>query len=295
MGDSKTISYYWMVKHTPQREWIEGKGIFLWLAFFFSEFGAGIYFVSFFLDFKNGFLVGWLVSLLLGGLLHLAYLGKPMRAWRILLRPYNSELSRGLWVVLLFGLFGFFQILPSLIVGLPWTGEGMALKVIVGIFCVLLIIHGFMTIGVIKAIPFWNSPMMVPLALCSGILLGSQTVELLLHIIGRDTGLAEIWSRWALIAYIAAIIIFLWGIYNFSETAKISLKKLWHGSVKNQICIALFITGLFIAVLITIKIWASGYGGNEKLSLFMRFLSVVLADLAMRYNIMRGALYSPLL
>ncbi len=37
-------SFEWMVKATPQREWIEAKGMFLWLAFFFSEIGAGVYF-----------------------------------------------------------------------------------------------------------------------------------------------------------------------------------------------------------------------------------------------------------
>jgi len=33
-------NYEWMVKPTPQREWIESKGVFLWLAFFFSDSGT---------------------------------------------------------------------------------------------------------------------------------------------------------------------------------------------------------------------------------------------------------------
>jgi hypothetical protein len=38
--------YDWMVKYTPQSEWIERRGILLWLAFFFIELGAGMFFVA---------------------------------------------------------------------------------------------------------------------------------------------------------------------------------------------------------------------------------------------------------
>jgi hypothetical protein len=149
----KLMNYEWMTKHTPQEEWIAGKGIFLWLAFFFSEIGAGIYFVSLFLNFRSGLLIGWLVSLILGGLTHLAYLGNAMRIWRVFLRPASSEISRGLWTVLLFGVIGFFQVTPEVISGLPWTGDSSALKTIMGILCILLITHGFLTMNVVKALP----------------------------------------------------------------------------------------------------------------------------------------------
>ncbi|MFH1951572.1 MAG: nitrite reductase, partial [Pseudomonadota bacterium] len=60
MRRSRATGPEWMVTYTPQEEWIEGKGKFLWLAFFFSEIGAGIYFVSLFMNFPTGWLVGWL-------------------------------------------------------------------------------------------------------------------------------------------------------------------------------------------------------------------------------------------
>ncbi|MBW2000805.1 MAG: DMSO reductase, partial [Deltaproteobacteria bacterium] len=60
MKRARLMEYEWMVKYTPQREWIEGQGFLLCLAFFFSEIGSGIYFVSLFLNLKAGWLVGWL-------------------------------------------------------------------------------------------------------------------------------------------------------------------------------------------------------------------------------------------
>ena len=76
-------NYEWMIKATPQRQWIESRGILLWLAFFFSEIGAGVYFVSLISNFNNGLIAGWLMTLVLGGLIHTLYLGNPLRAWRI--------------------------------------------------------------------------------------------------------------------------------------------------------------------------------------------------------------------
>jgi len=101
-----------MTDYTPQEEWIDRQGLLLWLAFFFTEVGAGLYLVSLFFGFWRGCLVGWLFAILGGGL-HMLYLGKPERAWRAILRPVKSELSRGLIIMSLFLAFGAIQIAPS--------------------------------------------------------------------------------------------------------------------------------------------------------------------------------------
>ena len=77
------FNYNWMVKYTPQTAWITGKGMYLWLAFFFAEIFAGVYFISIFMNLRSGLMVGWLGSLLLGGGFHYVYLGKADRGWRI--------------------------------------------------------------------------------------------------------------------------------------------------------------------------------------------------------------------
>ena len=295
MKTSKLMSYEWMVRHTPQEEWIEGKGLLVWLAFFFSEIGAGIYLVSIFLNFRPGWLIGWLVSLVLGGFIHLGFLGKPLRIWRILLRPASSEISRGMWVVLLFGVIGFFQVLPVVLSGLPWSGDSSALKVIMGILCVLIIIHGFSTMGVVRALPMWNSSMMLPLSLVSGIWVGSQTTELMQLIGGHDITTAEVWARWSLLSYMGALLVFLWGSLHSSETTRVSIKGILMGSSSATFYVGVIAIGLIIPLVITLFVW-----GNEPARiggglLFLRFLCVMIGDLAMRYNIMKGALYSPLI
>jgi formate-dependent nitrite reductase membrane component NrfD len=292
---SLLMGYEWMTRHTPQEAWIKGKGVWLWLAFFLTEMGAGIYFVSLFIDSPTGWLFGWLVALVLGGLAHLAYLGKPIRGWRILLKPANSELSRGLWAIILFAVIGFFQIAPVAISGLPWTGDGQALKVIMGVICILIIIHGFLTMSVVKALPMWNSGLMIPLALVSGIWVGSQFVELMLVVRGEYIALAELWARWSLLGYIGVLGMFLWSTNHSSMAAQVSVRGLLSGGVSKQFYIGVIVIGLLIPLIITLAIWANSPKIPNSNIIFLRLVCVLIGDLTMRYSILRGAKYSPLI
>ena len=71
---SNRLTYYWMLKNTTQSAWIENKGRLLWLAFFFTEIGAGTYLVSLFINCRPGLLVGWFIALALGGFFHILFL-----------------------------------------------------------------------------------------------------------------------------------------------------------------------------------------------------------------------------
>ena len=295
MKTSRLTSYEWMVRHTPQEEWIEGKGLLVWLAFFFSEIGAGIYLVSIFLNFSPGWLIGWLVSLVLGGFIHLGFLGKPLRGWRMLLRPASSEISRGMWVVLLFAIIGFFQVLPVVFSGLPWSGDSPALKVIMGVLCILLITHGFSTMSVVRALPMWNSSMMLPLSLVSGLWVGSQTTELMHLIGGHDITAAEVWARWSLLSYMGALLLFLWGCFHSSETTKMSIKSILMGSFSATFYIGVIAVGIMVPLIITLSLWGNEAANLSGGLLCLRFGCVIIGDLAMRYAIMKGALYSPLI
>ncbi len=287
------MKYEFLTKYTPQEEWIEGKGLLLWLAFFFSEIGAGIYFVSLFLNFPLGWLMGWLLSLILGGLIHLAYLGSPFRVWRVFLRPGSSEISRGMWAIFLFAVIGFFQVAPVAVSSLPWTGDSSVLKAIMGILCILIMAHGFLTMNVVKALPMWNSSMMIPLSLVSGIWVASQSVELMLLFSGRELNMAELWARWSLLAYMGVLVMFLFGTAHSSETAHVSIKRLLKGDSSVLFYLGVVAIGITIPLILTLVVWGNGV---EKMSggfLFLRFLCVLIGDLAMRYNIMRNAVYSP--
>ena len=295
MKRARLMEYEWMVKYTPQTEWIEGNGVMLLLAFFFTEFGAGIYLVSLFLNFKGGWLLGWLIALVLGGLVHLGFLGHPLRAWRILAKPVSSELSRGLWVILLFAVVGLFQLLPFALEGVPWTGDGMAVKTVMGILSILVITHGFLTMNVVKALPFWNSSTIVPFSLASGLWVGAQAVQLAMGLSGQHLHLAEVWSRWSLLGYIGMLAMYLWSTYHSSDNAKESINRLLSGDSALRFYVGVVLVGIVIPLTITMVFWTGGAENPGLGLLLIRFLCVFAGDLTMRYSIMKSAIYTPIL
>jgi DMSO reductase anchor subunit len=284
--------FEWMVKPTPQKDWIQGPGICLWLAFFFSEIGAGLYFLSLFFNYFPGYLVGWLLTLVVGGLVHMGYLGKPQRAFRIFAKPRTSELSRGMWVILIFAILGILQMLPAVFSGLPWSGTGAGYRVVMGIVCILLIMHGFATMNVVRALPSWNSSVILPLSIISGIWVGSQILEFMFALGGQNLIAIEMWSRIFLFVYIGILIFYLWGTIHESETAAFSIKELLKGDFAMLFYLTVVVIGIIVPLLLTFIMWGSSVVGSL---VFLRLLSVLVGDVMLRYSIMRSAFYTPLL
>lgn len=276
--------YEWMIKETPQREWIDNRGVFLWLAFFFSEVGAGSYFVSLFSDYRPGYIVGYFITLVLGGLIHMAYLGNPQRAFRMFTKVRTSELSRGMWVILAFAVLGFFQS----VLGIQF---GAVLKTLMGLICILLIMHGFATMNVMKAIPSWNQSTLLPLSIVSGIWVGSQMTQFMMGISGRDVQGMEVWSRVLLLAYAGLIALFVWGSYHSSEAAKFSVIKLVQGDLSRLFYLVVLL-GFAAPLLLTLIM---GVLSVNSAGIFLRLLFVIAGDLLLRYSIMKSAYYTPLL
>ena len=288
------FNYNWMVKYTPQTAWITGKGVYLWLAFFFAEIFAGVYLVSIILDLKAGLLVGWLGSLLLGGGFHTLYLGKADRGWRILFKVNRSELSRGLWVIFFFTVIGFIQILPIVFPSLGWSWNATTLKVIMGIISILVIIHGFMTMSVIRALPMWNTSMMIPLSFASGLWVGSQIVGFILIIMGAYGAMAEAWCRWTLFLMMATLLIYLWGSYHGSDAVKASIKRLLSGDCALQFYIGVLLIGICIPLIITLSLWGGDLSNTNAALILLRLLCVLIGDATIRYVIMKAPYYPPL-
>lgn len=290
--------YLWMMDFTPQREWIDRQGLLLWLAFFFSEVGAGIYLVSLFLGFWIGCLAGLLSCALLGGGFHLAYLGKPERVWRAILRPQTSELSRGTILLGLFLIFGVLQLAPSLsyFSGLPWESSSLFFKIVMPILGLFVIIHGFVTLSVISALPFWNSAIVPVLSLASGIWLGTQIVAGLSLGMSQNEVLValEPVARLSLFSYVFLTIFYLWNAKHSSLAAQQSLKMLTKGELAPLFYVGVVLIALIVPTLLTILIYAKSIDATAGV-LCLRVGCAIVGDLTLRYCIMKAARYFPLI
>lgn len=279
--------YEWMMRPTRQREWIDDKGIFLWLAFFFSEIGAGLYFVSLFYEYRAGIVLGWLITLILGGLIHVLYLGNPLRAWRMIMKPKTSELSRGIWIIGVFAALGFLQIITS-------GGFNMVFNCIMGILCLLIISHGFATMNVIRALPAWSSTMVLPLSLISGIWVGSQLLQMM-FVLGGSSALAsgmEVWSEAFFLIYLLCILLYVWGTFHANEIGKTSIDVQLNGELSKIFYAGVGGLGLVLPAVLTLIMWG---GDTHGFLIFLRLVFVLAGDLAIRYTIMKSAVYKPLI
>ncbi|MCD4675416.1 MAG: DMSO reductase [Desulfobacula sp.] len=279
--------YEWMIRPTRQREWIDNKGIFLWLAFFFSEIGAGLYFVSLFYEYKAGLILGWLITLILGGIIHVLYLGNPLRAWRMIMRPNTSELSRGIWIIGIFAALGFLQMVTS-------GGFNFVFNCIMGALCLLIISHGFATMNVIRALPAWSSTMVLPLSIISGVWIGQQILQFMFAVSGSAvlaSGM-EVWAEVFFFSYFLCVLLYGWGTYHSNEIGKESIMMQATGELSKITLIGVGGLGVVLPLILTLIMWG---GDTNGALILLRLASVFAGDLALRYIIMKSAVYQPLL
>ncbi len=279
--------YEWMINPTRQRQWIDKQGIFLWLAFFFSEIGAGLYFVSLFYEYKPGLILGWLVTLILGGLIHVAYLGNPFRAWRMIMKPNTSELSRGIWIIGAFAGLGFLQMVTS-------GSFNIVFNVIMGILCLLIISHGFATMNVIRALPAWSSNIVLPFSVISGVWVGQQILQFMFAVTGA-TAMAsgmEVWAEIFFFAYFLLLVLYVWGTWHANEIGQASIKMMVNDELKKITLIGVVGLAVALPLIFTLIMWG---GDTNAFVIFLRLAAIFAGDLAVRYIIMKSAVYKPLL
>jgi len=283
----------WMVKPTRQTEWIEGRGILLWLAFFFIELGAGIFFVATFFDGRAAMLIGWLVCAVIRGGAHMLYLGHPFRFWRMVTRVGSSWISRGLIFVSLFLFLGLVHML--LIRG---GNSSPVLMVAVDLFAFLTIIYAGFALNYVNGIPLWNTPLLPVIYAVSGIWGGASVALGITLFTGEVSTIGvslEEWIRILLLAYIVLIIVYLIGVRYTNPTGKVSVQKIVTGGYWPLMWIGVVLIGLAFPTAVVVASLSSGIENIPPGVLFAAIFCELVGDLIMRYLILKGALYNPLI
>lgn len=287
-------SYDWMVKYTPQREWIERRGVLLWLAFFFIELGAGIFFVASFFSSLVTMLTGWLTCAALGGGLHLLFLGKPLRFWRIVISSgwQTSWISRGLIFVVLFLVSGLVHIILT-----QWGNPLMALVVIADIFAFCAIIYGGFAMNYVNGIPLWNTALLPVLYVISGLWGGAELTLGVFLIKGEMvSGIAvEEAIRILLIGFLLLIPVFLVSVRYTSSTGRAAVKYMVLGKWAPLFWILVVSMGMVVPLIAVITSFRLGLEATPEAWLYAAIFAGLLGDLATRYLILRCGLYNPLI
>ena len=282
----QTRPYEFMVKHTPQKEWIAGPGILIAFAFFLGGISGGLYLVSLYFNNMPGIFIGWLLAILMGGL-DMAHLSKRRRFWRMLLRPQTSWIARGFIFVILF--IGFAAIQLALSLWLPGTATETIFKVLAGITAFAVTIYSGFVVSYVSAIKFWNSAIIPILFVISGIL-GGLAILLVLSLGDNYAQIALLQNilRVALVVYVLVIAIYLWSTAYAGSVAKSSVIWIVRGSIAPVFWVGVVSMGVIIPLAILFSTWISSA------LIIIAVAGVILGTLALRYVILKAGIYSPL-
>lgn len=284
-------THEWMIQYTRQTEWIDRRGLILWIAFYAGGLGGGLYLVSLFFNSLWGMFISWLIIAVIKGGAHLLYLGKPHRFWRIVSRPRSSWLARGFIFVMLFIIFGAIQLMLSF--WLPGTAGEIVFKVLAGITALAIAIYTGFVLNTVKAVPFWNSSLLPLLFVLCGIL-GGFGLSVIIALNGGHVNIAvaEAGSHWLIIVNALLIAIYLWGAANRETTGKQSVMEQIRGSGAPIFWIGIVILGIVVPLAIAF----SSYFVREVSSVLLvtGVACEVVGGLALRYCVLKAGAYSPL-
>lgn len=288
----QTRPFEFMTRYTPQREWIEGRGVLLWLAFFFIELGAGMFFIASLFTSLWGMFIGWLICIILGGGCHLLYLGQPLRFYRAFLRPQTSWISRGMIFIFLFIVLGAWHMASTY-----WTGPSLALLVVVDIVAFLATIYGGFAMNYINGIPLWNTALLPVLYVVAGLWGGAELALGVALASGTFSqtgpGIEEL-IRILLAAFILIVAAYLISVRYGSKAGEVSVKEIVAGRWWPLFWIVVVLLGIAFPLGVVVNGLVAGLEVTPAALLSLSILFELLGDLSLRYLILRNGFYHPL-
>jgi sulfite dehydrogenase (quinone) subunit SoeC len=283
--------HQWMVNYTSQTEWIDKRGLFLWIAFYTGGLGGGLYLVSLFFNSFWGMLIGWAIVAFIKGGTHFVFLGKPQRFWRIMMHPQTSWLARGFLFVVSFAALGFIQ----LVISWQWPGSPaeIVFKALAGIMAFCVAIYTGFVLKAVKGVPFWNSWLLPVLFIMCGVL-GGFGLSVAIALAGGDIVLtqAETGSRILLSVNILLIVVYLLLASKREAVGKQTVFEQIRGQNAPVFWIGIVILGLVIPVAVSILALASGEVNS--ILLITGVVCEIIGGLSLRYVVLKGGAYKPL-
>lgn len=258
---------------------------------FLSGLGGGLFLIFQLFDLPPSTALLSLALVIAGGLVLLAELGHPLRAWRAISRPLTSWISRGVIFVLLFIITGSLFIAPAfdLFSWLPWSPQslsGRILGVIAALCAILVTLYPGFVLSASPSIPFWNSPIL-PVLFFSYSLLGASGIVLLLSPLGPSgLGAQRVGSSATLLiaANLALIAIYLLTLRRSVAAAKESLRRLTQGSLG-----WMFNGGvIFVGIILPLIVIAWAPSAEVLAGAFILF-----GALLFRYCVLKAGVYVP--
>jgi formate-dependent nitrite reductase membrane component NrfD len=282
-----------------QKEWIEGKGMLLLLAIFFGELGAGMFLVSWYLNFLFGMVLGIIIVASLKTIFHILFLGQPLKFWRAFTRPQSSWISRGVIIMSVFVVFGGLYVLPAIpgFSWLPWTAQSPVGNIILGVAIIAalgeIIYVGFL-LASSPSIPFWNTGLLPILFVIYSLLDGAGLTFIISPALANETVNVHQLKRieiWLTFFAVINILAYIWTMYHTTSGGKESVLELIKGRIATPFIGGVLIIGILIPL--PIAIYAHFVLTPYTVLGIAAFMALA-GGFLLRYSILKAGIFPPL-
>jgi formate-dependent nitrite reductase membrane component NrfD len=276
-----------MVRFTPHTRWAEGPGLLIIIGFYLGGTGGSLYLTSLFFNNILGAFIGWLCILLVG-LVDLMHLHKPLRFWRMLLRPGSSWIARGFIFIVSFIILATGQLALSF--WLPRTVLENVFRVFSGLFAFGVVIYSSFVLNYVKAVRLWNSAL-IPLLFITSSLIGGVAVFSIVSQEQNTNYAMTLLSilQVTLVLYAIMLGLYLWTSFESSTSARKSVTWILKGNLAYIFWILVVLVGIIVPLFIFFL------SDSDIMALFNTgAVFVVLGSLGLRYIIMKSGVYTPL-
>jgi polysulfide reductase chain C len=287
----QTRPFEYMVKYTQQKNWIDGRGIFIAFAFFLGGIGGGLFMAAAYFDSVLGMFIALLISGLMG-VSYMIHLGQPSQFWRMLMKPKTSWISRGFTFIFLYA--GFALIAIILDYWFPqYTAAITTFKVLGGIFAFAQSIYTGFAVSYVNAIKLWNSAILPILFVVCGFSGGMAVLlGISLNVSASQLTLMENITRITLISFAVILIVYLWNATYSNAAAKDAVARLLGGNIAAVFWIGVIVLGVVIPLGISIGTYFAGEASTALL--LTAVVTEIIGGLSLRYVILKGGIYIPL-
>ena len=273
--------------YRPQREWIEGRGVLIVVAHFFSGIGAGAWLLSALFEVRVGLWLGFVSLGLCSGLAHLVFLGRPERFWRIVRRPHASWISRGIWsMAVLLASGGAYLSLD-----LPPAGRALALALSLAGAVGVLLYEGFVYAASV-AIPFWRTPLLPVLYVAYGVR-GGAALLLVAGALGGaafDLETMEAIKLWVVASTAVLVALLLVSARSRGGAAERSMQRLLLGPLAP----AFYGGTVLLGIVVPLALGAAHAFGTGGLAVLAAIgVASLLGDFYVKYCVVKAGVYVP--
>jgi formate-dependent nitrite reductase membrane component NrfD len=281
----------------PQREWGEGRGVFLAVGHFLVGIAGGGWLFGLLFDHAPTLAASFLLAGA-GGVAHLAFLGRPERFWKMARHVRTAWISRG-FIGLTAFLVGAALYLPPLLVdawpwgAASWLGRfGWALA-LVGM-AVLIVYMGFVYTAS-KGVPFWNSPLHPVLYMAYALRGGAAGMLVTMAMLGEanEAVVGTLIEVWLAVTAVVAVL-FALELHGAMTGGNAAARRSAHDLLAGRLAALLYIGVLSIGLVVPAVLVSGTIAPLTIGVLAVIGLCSTLGDFFMKYASIRAGVYLPL-